>query len=67
MAQEQLQNKSGRKGTCPDHGEIELIEELIPIKTGIDQVVRKIMRIGKCPVQGCTRWCEMFLDYSVWV
>lgn len=64
--EQQAQVKSGRKGTCPEHGEVLLLEEYVPIKTGIDLVVRKVIHVGKCPVDKCTRWCEIFLDYVLW-
>jgi len=54
------------KANCPDHGEVELIEEYKKVYTGYIPILRKIMHIGKCPHEGCSRWCEIFFDYIMW-
>lgn len=66
MELEKLQAKSSLKAHCPEHGEITLIEDYKEIKTGYREVVRKIMHVGKCPIEGCSKWCEIFYDYIVW-
>lgn len=64
MALEKQPIRSGPR--CPDHpdAKVELIQK--EIRTGYDQTIRKVMIIGKCTFEGCTRWCEVSLALVIW-
>lgn len=48
---------------CPEHQK-KLVKKRCEIRTGLMQVVRKIMIVGECPDEKCTYWVEVLPDGS---
>jgi hypothetical protein len=49
---------------CPRHG-LTLECEIVDVRTGLFQVLRKKMVLGKCPKKLCGFTVEFCLDYSM--